>query len=79
MFADTTGYGEAGKNDVKGFERAGLTPVSVQRFPIGVKGSVEEVKLARAAGADVVISYTVGPEAAVLAKKASKSRSGLFS
>lgn len=75
VFADTTGYGEAGKNDVeKALSGAGLTPVSVQRFPIGVKDLSEEVKLARAAGADVVISYTVGPEAAVLAKSIEKQK-----
>lgn len=69
LFADTTGYGEAGKNDVeKALAAAGLQAVSVQRFPIGVKDLSEQVKEAKAAGADVVISYTVGPEAAVLAK-----------
>lgn len=69
LFADTTGYGEAGKNDVeKALAEAGLQPVSVQRFAIGVKDLSEQVKAARDAGADVVISYTVGPEAAVLAK-----------
>lgn len=69
LFADTTGYGEAGKNDVeKALGEAGLKPVSVQRFAVGVKDLSEQVKEAKAAGADVVISYTVGPEAAVLAK-----------
>ena len=69
LFADTTGYGEAGKNDVeKALAEAGLKPVSVQRFAVGVKDLSEQVKEAKAAGADVVISYTVGPEAAVLAK-----------
>lgn len=69
LFADTSGYGEAGKNDVeKALAEAGLKPVSVQRFAVGVKDLAEQVKEAKAAGADVVISYTVGPEAAVLAK-----------
>ncbi len=69
LFADTTGYGEAGKSDVeKALAEAGLKPVSVQRFAVGVKDLGEQVKEAKAAGADVVISYTVGPEAAVLAK-----------
>lgn len=73
LFADTTGYGEAGKNDVeKALTEAGLKPVSVHRFAVGVKDLSEEVKAAKAAGADVVISYTVGPEAAVLAKSIEK-------
>ena len=68
LFADTSGYGEAGKNDVeKALAEAGLKPVSVQRFAVGVKDLSNEVASAKAAGADVVISYTVGPEAAVLA------------
>ena len=75
LFADTTGYGEAGKNDVeKALAASGLKPVSVQRFPIGVKDLGEQVKEARAAGADVVISYTVGPEAAVLARAIEKQK-----
>jgi branched-chain amino acid transport system substrate-binding protein len=69
LFADTTGYGEAGKSDVeKALAEAGLKPVSVQRFAVGVKDLSEQVRDAKASGADVVISYTVGPEAAVLAK-----------
>ena len=40
----------------------------MQRFAVGVKDLSEQVKEAKTAGADVVISYTVGPEAAVLAK-----------
>lgn len=75
LFADTTGYGEAGKNDVeKALTEAGLKPVSVQRFPVGVKDLSNEVAAAKAAGADVVISYTVGPEAAVLAKAIEKQK-----
>lgn len=75
LFADTTGYGEAGKNDVeKALAANGLKAVSVQRFALGVKDLSEQVKEARAAGADVVISYTVGPEAAVLAKSIEKQK-----
>lgn len=75
LFADTTGYGEAGKNDVeKALGEAGIKPVSVTRFPVGVKDLSEEVKAAKAAGADVVISYTVGPEAAVLARSIEKQK-----
>ncbi len=75
LFADTTGYGEAGRNDVEqALAKAGLKPVSVQRFAVGVKDLSAQVKEARAAGADVVISYTVGPEAAVLAKDIEKQK-----
>jgi branched-chain amino acid transport system substrate-binding protein len=64
IFADTTGYGEAGFQDVV----KALTPVHVARFALGVKDLSEELKAAKAAGANVVFSYTVGTENAVIAK-----------
>lgn len=68
IFADTTGYGEAGLGDVKKAMAArNLQPAHIARFPLGVKDLSEELKAARAAGADVVLSYTVGPENAVIA------------
>ena len=75
IFADTTGYGEAGKNDLeKALAAQKLQPVSVQRFALGVSDLSEQVNQAKAAGADVVISYTVGPEAAVLARSIAKQK-----
>ena len=69
VFADTTGYGEAGLKDVEAaLANAKLTPVHVARFAIGVKDLQAELKAAREAGANVVFSYTVGPENAVIAK-----------
>jgi branched-chain amino acid transport system substrate-binding protein len=68
IFADTTGYGEAGLKDVEAALAAKkLKAVHVARFPLGVKDLREELKAARDAGADVVFSYTVGPENAVIA------------
>ena len=69
IFADTTGYGEAGLKDVEAALAAKqLKPVHVARFALGVKDLGEELKAARAAGANVVFSYTVGPENAVIAR-----------
>lgn len=69
IFADKTGYGEAGLKDVeKALADRKLKPVHVVRFDIGVKDLTEEFKAARAAGADVVFSYTVGPKNAVIAR-----------
>lgn len=68
IFADSTGYGEAGLKDVESAMTAKkLTPVYVTRFKLGVTDLKEELKAARAAGANVVLSYTVGPENAVIA------------
>ena len=56
IFADTTGSGEAG-----------LKAVHVTRFPLGVADLRTELQAARDAGANVVFSYTVGKENAVIA------------
>ena len=68
IFADTTGYGEAGLKDVEAALAAkNLRAVHVARFALGVKDLREDLKAAQAAGADVVFSYTVGSENAVIA------------
>ncbi|MEI8326121.1 MAG: ABC transporter substrate-binding protein [Betaproteobacteria bacterium] len=68
IFADTTGYGEAGLRDVEAALAAKkLKPAYVARFATGVKDLTAELQAARAAGANVVFSYTVGPESAVIA------------
>ncbi len=69
IFADTTGYGDAGLKDVESALAAQkLAPVYVTRFKLGVADLTEELKAARAAGANVVLSYTVGPENAVIGR-----------
>jgi branched-chain amino acid transport system substrate-binding protein len=68
IFADTTGYGDAGLKDVEAALAAkNLKAVYVARFALGVKDLRDELKAAQAAGADVVFSYTVGSENAVIA------------
>lgn len=68
VFADATGYGEAGLKDVEAALAAkGLKPVHVARFALGVKDLTEPLKAAREAGANVIFSYTVGPENAAIA------------
>ena len=68
VFADTSGYGEAGLKDIEAALKAkNLQAVHVARFPVGVKDLTEDLKAARAAGANVIFSMTVGPESAVIA------------
>ncbi len=68
IFADNTGYGEGGYKDVERFlAEKNLKPVYVARFDIGVKDLTAQVEAAKAARADVIVGYTVGPELAVLA------------
>jgi branched-chain amino acid transport system substrate-binding protein len=69
IFADKTGYGEAGLADVaKALAENHLKPAYVARFDLGVKDLRAELKAAREAGADAIFSYTVGPENAVIAR-----------
>lgn len=69
IFADNTGYGEAGLQDVvKALAAKNLKPAHVARFALGVKDLGNELKDAQAAGANVIFSYTVGPENAVIAR-----------
>jgi branched-chain amino acid transport system substrate-binding protein len=68
IFADRTGYGEAGLQDVQqALAKKNLKPVHVARFDLGVKDLGPELQEARKAGASVIFSYTVGPENAVIA------------
>jgi len=68
IFADTTGYGEAGLKDVEAaLASKNLKATHVARFPLGVKDLKESLTAARGAGANVVFSYTVGQENAVIA------------
>lgn len=65
ILADSTGYGDGGVKDISAELAArGLKPVHVARFGLGVASLVEPMKEARAAGAEALVVYTVGPEQA---------------
>lgn len=69
IFADTTPYGEAGLQNVQAaLASHRLKPAHVARFDLGVKDLSDALRQARDAGANVVFSYTVGPENATIAK-----------
>jgi branched-chain amino acid transport system substrate-binding protein len=53
---------------VDALEKKGLKPVYIARFALGVKDLKKELQAAKSAGADVIFSYTVGTENAVIAK-----------
>lgn len=75
VFADKTGYGEGGLQDVvKALAEKQLAPVYVARFDLGVASLVQQMQEAKAAGANAIISYTVGPEQAVAAKARAEAR-----
>ena len=69
LFADRTGYGDGGIRDLTAeLEKRGLKPVYVARFDLGVASLKDEMAAARAAGANALVNYTVGPEQAVAVK-----------
>lgn len=68
IFADKTAYGESGMKDVEAaLASHQLKPVHVERFDLGVKDLTAGLQRARDAGANVIFSYTVGPENATIA------------
>jgi branched-chain amino acid transport system substrate-binding protein len=65
ILADRTGYGDGGVADLTAELKARkLEPVYVGRFAMGVTSLRSELEAARAAGAEAVVNYTVGPEQA---------------
>nr|WP_022979680.1 ABC transporter substrate-binding protein [Ideonella sp. B508-1] len=69
VFADKTGYGEGGLKDVERFlAQKGLKPVYVARFDLGTANLTAQMREAKAAGAEALIAYTVGPEMGMLAQ-----------
>jgi branched-chain amino acid transport system substrate-binding protein len=69
ILADRTGYGDGGVKDLTAeLARRQLEPVFVGRFDLGVRDLTTLLQEARAAGAEAVINYTVGPEQAAAVK-----------
>ena len=66
ILADTTGYGDGGVADVGAqLARRGLAPVYVGRFAADAPSLDALLQAARAAGAQALVVYTVGPGEAV--------------
>jgi branched-chain amino acid transport system substrate-binding protein len=69
LLADRTGYGDGGIKDLTAeLARRQIEPVYVGRFDLGVRDLTPVLQAARAAGAEAVINYTVGPEQAAAVK-----------
>ncbi len=69
ILADNTGYGTGGVNDLTlELAKLQLKPVIVQRFDLKVADLTPAMQAAKAAGADAVVVYAVGPEQAVAVK-----------
>jgi branched-chain amino acid transport system substrate-binding protein len=65
IIADSTNYGQLGRADVeKALAERGLKAVVVEKFNIGDTDMTAQALRAKDAGADVVITYAIGPELA---------------
>ena len=73
ILADSTNYGQLGREDL---ERAlglkGITAVAVEKFNIKDVDMTPQLLKAKAAGAEVVLTYGIGPELAQIANGMTK-------
>ena len=73
IFADTTAYGQVGRHDlIQALAAQGIAPVSNEKFNIGDTDMTAQLKRAHAAGADVVLTYGIGPELSAIANDRAK-------
>ncbi|HWK43409.1 MAG TPA: ABC transporter substrate-binding protein [Stellaceae bacterium] len=73
ILADATNYGQLGMKDLT-TALAALTvkPVAVEKFNIGDTDMTAQVLRAKEAGADVILTYAIGPELAQIANAMAK-------
>lgn len=68
IFHDSTNYGQLGREDLeRALERHGIKPVVIERFNIRDVDMTPQLTRARAAGAEGILTYGLGPELAHLA------------
>ena len=73
ILADSTNYGQLGREDLeKALKTYGVTPVAVEKFNIGDVEMTSQLLKAKNAGADVVLTYAIGPELAQIANGMAK-------
>ncbi len=65
IIADATNYGQLGRADLeKALAERGLKAVAIEKFNIGDTDMTAQALRSRDAGADVVLTYAIGPELA---------------
>lgn len=75
IIADTTGYGDGGLRDVReASTRKGIRLAHTARFDVGVSSLASQVADAKAAGAQAIVAYGVGPELALLARAKTEAK-----
>ena len=73
ILADSTNYGQLGRSDLeKALELKGIKAVAVEKFNIKDVDMTAQLLKAKAAGAEVVLTYAIGPELAQIANGMTK-------
>jgi len=73
ILADSTNYGQLGREDLeKALTAKGIKPVAVEKFNIKDVDMTAQLLKAKEAGADVVLTYGIGPELAQIANGMTK-------
>ena len=73
ILADSTAYGDLGRKDLTAaLEAKGITPVASEKFNIGDKDMTAQLLKAKEAGAEVILTYAIGPELAMIANGMAK-------
>ena len=73
ILADSTNYGQLGREDMeKALKTYGVTPVATEKFNIGDVDMTSQLLKAKNAGAEVILTYAIGPELAQIANGMAK-------
>ncbi len=73
ILADSTNYGQLGREDLeKALKTYGVTPVATEKFNLGDVDMTSQLLKAKNAGADVILTYAIGPELAQIANGMAK-------
>ena len=68
ILADSTSYGQLGREDLeKTLEQKGIKPVAVEKYNLKDVDMTPQLLKAKQAGAEVVLTYGIGPELAQIA------------
>jgi branched-chain amino acid transport system substrate-binding protein len=73
ILADSTNYGQLGRQDLEAaLAKLGVKPVAEEKFNIGDTDMTSQLLRAKQAGADVILTYGIGPELAQIANGMAK-------
>lgn len=73
IFHDTTAYGEQGREQLlEQLEKYNIRPVATESFKLGTTNLSDALKRAKDAGAEVILTYAIGPELATIANGRAK-------